>query len=157
MSTEKSEQGVLISDKMSTNLAAILEKTRQLDERIAEIAESSRQQNEGIAQVNNAVASMDKVTQENAALADQSASASEELKAQAEQVRIEVAGLMRMAHGNRAGKSGRGDEDARAAAGRNGRTFRETPANGSNGHRIPTKGASSYRRVKGDIATHVNY
>src|SRR5450432_3840197 len=100
MSTEKSEQGVLISDKMATNLAAILEKTRQLDERIAEIAESSRQQNEGIAQVNNAVASMDKVTQENAALADQSASASEELKAQAEQVRIEVAGLMRMAHGN---------------------------------------------------------
>jgi methyl-accepting chemotaxis protein len=99
-SKEKSEQGVLISDKMATNLAAILEKTRQLDERIAEIAESSRQQNEGIAQVNNAVASMDKVTQENAALADQSASASEELKAQAEQVRIEVAGLMRMAHGN---------------------------------------------------------
>jgi len=43
---------------------------------------------------------MDKVTQENAALADQSASASEELKAQAEQVRIEVAGLMRMAHGD---------------------------------------------------------
>jgi methyl-accepting chemotaxis protein len=100
MSKEKSEQGVLISDKMATNLAAILEKTRQLDERIAEIAESSRQQNEGIAQVNNAVASMDKVTQENAALADQSASASEELKAQAEQVRLEVAGLMRMAHGN---------------------------------------------------------
>jgi len=99
-SKEKSEQGVLISDKMATNLAAILEKTRQLDERIAEIAESSRQQNEGIAQVNNAVASMDKVTQENAALADQSASASEELKAQAEQVRIEVAGLMRMAHGD---------------------------------------------------------
>ncbi|HZZ17869.1 MAG TPA: methyl-accepting chemotaxis protein [Opitutaceae bacterium] len=98
-SKEKSEQGVLISDKMATNLAAILEKTRQLDERIAEIAESSRQQNEGIAQVNVAVASMDKVTQENAALADQSASASEELKAQAEQVRIEVAGLMRMAHG----------------------------------------------------------
>ena len=99
-SKEKSEQGVLISDKMATNLAAILEKTRQLDERIAEIAESSRQQNEGIAQVNNAVASMDKVTQENAALADQSAAASEELKAQAEQVRIEVAGLMRMAHGD---------------------------------------------------------
>jgi methyl-accepting chemotaxis protein len=99
-SKEKSEQGVLISDKMANNLAAILEKTRQLDERIAEIAESSRQQNEGIAQVNNAVASMDKVTQGNAALADQSASASEELKAQAEQVRIEVAGLMRMAHGD---------------------------------------------------------
>jgi len=103
MSTEKSEQGVRISDKMGTNLSAILEKTRQLDERIAEIAESSSQQNEGINQVNNAVASMDKVTQANAALADQSATASEELKAQAEQVRMEVAGLMRMAHGSSAG------------------------------------------------------
>jgi methyl-accepting chemotaxis protein len=100
MSTEKSEQGVRISEKMGINLSAILEKTRQLDERIAEIAESSSQQNEGINQVNNAVASMDKVTQGNAALADQSAVASEELKAQAEQVRMEVAGLMRMAHGS---------------------------------------------------------
>jgi methyl-accepting chemotaxis protein len=105
MSTEKSEQGVRISDKMGTNLSAILEKTRQLDERIAEIAESSSQQNEGINQVNNAVASMDKVTQGNAALADQSATASEELKAQAEQVRMEVAGLMRMAHGSSTGPS----------------------------------------------------
>jgi methyl-accepting chemotaxis protein len=105
MSTEKSEQGVRISDKMGTNLSAILEKTRQLDERIAEIAESSSQQSEGINQVNNAVASMDKVTQGNAALADQSATASEELKAQAEQVRMEVAGLMRMAHGSSTGPS----------------------------------------------------
>ena len=99
MSTEKSEQGVRISEKMASNLAAILEKTRQLDERIAEIAESSIQQNQGIGQLNNAVASMDKVTQDNAALAEESAAASEELKAQSEQVRIEVERLMRMAHG----------------------------------------------------------
>jgi methyl-accepting chemotaxis protein len=98
-STEKSEQGVRISEKMAANLAAIVEKTRQLDERIGEIAQSSHEQSEGIGQLNSAVASMDKITQSTAAVAQQSASASEELKAQAEQVRIAVAELMRMARG----------------------------------------------------------
>ncbi|MFY9924538.1 MAG: methyl-accepting chemotaxis protein [Opitutaceae bacterium] len=99
MSTDKSEQGVRISEKMANNLVAILEKTRQLDERIAEIAESSGQQNEGINQISKAVTSMDKVTQENAALADESASASDELKSEAERVRSAVDQLMLMAHG----------------------------------------------------------
>ncbi|HVS51644.1 MAG TPA: methyl-accepting chemotaxis protein [Opitutaceae bacterium] len=98
-STEKSEQGVRISEKMAVNLGAIVEKTRQLDERIAEIAQSSHEQSEGISQLNSAVASMDKITQDNAALAQQSAAASEELKAQAEQVRRAVSDLLRMAAG----------------------------------------------------------
>jgi methyl-accepting chemotaxis protein len=96
-STEKSEQGVRISEKMATNLSAIVEKTRQLDERIGEIAQSSHEQSEGIGQLNSAVASMDKITQDNAALSQQSASASEELKDQAESVRLAVSELMRMA------------------------------------------------------------
>lgn len=97
-STEKSEQGVRISEKMATNLSAIVDKTRQLDERIGEIAQSSHEQSEGISQLNSAVASMDKITQDNAALAQQSASASEEMKEQAESVRVAVSELMRMAH-----------------------------------------------------------
>jgi methyl-accepting chemotaxis protein len=96
-STEKSEQGMRISEKMATNLSAIVEKTRQLDERIGEIAQSSHEQSEGIGQLNSAVASIDKITQDNAALAQQSASASEELKEQAESVRHAVRELMRMA------------------------------------------------------------
>jgi methyl-accepting chemotaxis protein len=107
-STEKSEQGVRISEKMASNLSAIVEKTRQLDERIGEIAQSSHEQSEGIGQLNSAVANMDKITQGNAAVAQQSAVASEELKAQAEQVRLAVAELMRMA---------RGGETVAAAAG----------------------------------------
>ena len=98
-STEKSEQGVRISEKMAVNLSAIVEKTRQLDERIAEIAQSSHEQSEGIGQLNSAVASMDKITQDNAALAQQSAAASEELKAQAGQVRQAVEALMQMVRG----------------------------------------------------------
>jgi methyl-accepting chemotaxis protein len=97
-STEKSEQGVRISEKMAINLSAIVEKTRQLDERIAEIAQSSHEQSEGIGQLNSAAANMDKITQENAALAQQSASSAEELKAQAERVRQVVSELMHMVH-----------------------------------------------------------
>ncbi len=96
-SAEKSEQGVRISEKMADNLSAIVEKTRQLDVRITEIAQSSQEQSEGISQINSAVANMDKITQSNAALAQQSASASEELKAQATQVRLAVTDLLRMA------------------------------------------------------------
>jgi Methyl-accepting chemotaxis protein len=99
-STEKSEQGARISEKMAANLAAIVDKTRQLDERIAEIAQSSHEQSEGIGQLNSAVASMDKITQENAALAEESSASAEELKSQAEQVRLAVAELMRMARGS---------------------------------------------------------
>jgi methyl-accepting chemotaxis protein len=98
-STEKSDQGVRISEKMAVNLSAIVDKTRQLDERIAEIAQSSHEQSEGIGQLNSAVASMDKITQDNAALAQQSAAASEELKAQAGQVRLAVEALMQMVRG----------------------------------------------------------
>ena len=85
---------------MAANLAAIVDKTRQLDERIAEIAQSSHEQSEGIGQLNSAVASMDKITQDNAALAEESAAAAEELKSQAEQVRLAVGDLMRMARGS---------------------------------------------------------
>jgi methyl-accepting chemotaxis protein len=99
-STEKSEQGARISEKMAANLAAIVDKTRQLDERIGEIAQSSHEQSEGIGQLNSAVASMDKITQENAALAEESSASAEELKSQADQVRLAVAELMRMARGS---------------------------------------------------------
>lgn len=146
-SADKSEQGVRISEKMAANLAAIVEKTRQLDERIGEIAQSSHEQSEGIAQVNTAVASIDKITQENAALSQQSASAAEELRAQAGQVRSAVDELMRMARGIDAVKgielppAEKTNGIVRPAvadaglkfAGRNGRTGHHT-LHGLNGH-----------------------
>jgi methyl-accepting chemotaxis protein len=96
----KSEQGVRISEKMASNLAGIVEKTRRLNEMIAEIAQASNEQSQGIAQINNAVSHMDKVTQGNASLAEETASSSEELRIQAEQVKQAVAELMRMVQGD---------------------------------------------------------
>jgi methyl-accepting chemotaxis protein len=117
-STEKSEQGVRISEKMAANLSAIVEKTRQLDERIGEIAQSSHEQSEGIGQLNSAVASMDKITQDNAVLAQQSADSGDELKQQAQQVRQAVAELLRMAQGGDHTESEPEPEPAHAAVSR---------------------------------------
>ena len=56
----------------------------------------------GIAQVNTAVTQMDKVTQSNAANAEESASASEELNAQAESLKEAVAQLLKLVDGGKA-------------------------------------------------------
>jgi len=63
---------------------------------IGEIDAASREQSQGIEQVNTAVAEMDKVVQQNAACAEENASASEELNAQAEHMKGLVNGLLAM-------------------------------------------------------------
>ena len=79
----KSEYGVKISDKVAQSLSAIAEKTRKVDSIVAEIATASDEQNQGVSQVNLAIGQMDKVTQSNASNAEETASAAEELNAQA--------------------------------------------------------------------------
>jgi methyl-accepting chemotaxis protein len=61
---------------------------------VAEIAAASSEQAQGIDQINKAVMEMDKVTQQNAANAEESASASEEMNAQAAQMK-QIAGDLR--------------------------------------------------------------
>ncbi len=61
---------------------------------IAEISEASKEQSNGIEQVNIAINEMDKVVQQNAANAEESASASEEMNAQAEHLREYVRDLL---------------------------------------------------------------
>ena len=93
-STVKSTQGAQMSEKVATNLSAIVERIRRLDEMVAEIAQASHEQSKGITQVSEAVNGIDRITQSNAALSQQSAASAEELKTQAEEVRQEVALLM---------------------------------------------------------------
>jgi methyl-accepting chemotaxis protein len=98
-SASKSEQGVAISAKMAGNLGGIVERIRKLDEMLAGIAQASHEQSEGINQLNTTMAGMDRITQSNAALSQQSAASSEDLKIQAEQVQSAVGELMRMVDG----------------------------------------------------------
>ncbi len=81
-SVSKSERGVALSKKVGESLGVILERARQVDALVAEIATASREQTTGIGQVNASVAEMDKVTQANAANAEETASAAQQLHAQ---------------------------------------------------------------------------
>lgn len=98
-SVKKSQQGALISSDVAKSFGEIQSKVRQLDQLVAEIASASSEQSEGITQVNTAVTQMDKVTQSNAASAEECASASEELNAQAETLKDAVGSLQKLVSG----------------------------------------------------------
>ena len=95
-SIAKSANGVTMSGKVTESLTQIVTKARHVDELVAEIATASREQSQGLDQVNAAITQMDKVTQSNAASAEESASASEELSAQAATLRELVADLQHL-------------------------------------------------------------
>ena len=83
-SVKNSKNGVDIAGEVAKVLDEIVGSIGKTSDLISEIAAASQEQSQGIDQVNTAVAQMDKVTQQNAANAEESASASEELSAQAE-------------------------------------------------------------------------
>jgi len=101
-SIRRSEHGVEISAKVERSLDEIVRKARQVDELVAEIAEASKEQSQGISQVNVAVTQMDKVTQSNAANAEETASAAEQLNAQADSLRSAVSDLLKLVGGGNA-------------------------------------------------------
>ena len=98
----KTEQGVQISGKVASGLQEIVQKVRAVDDLVAEVAAASREQSQGIEQVNTAVGQMDKVTQSNAANAEESASAAAELNAQAEALKDAVGRLLTLVDGKAA-------------------------------------------------------
>ena len=102
---QKSAVGADISAKVAKSLEEIVGKARQVDEMAGEVAAASQEQSQGIAQLNTAVTQMDKVTQSNAANAEESAAAAEELTAQAESLKEAVSDLLRLVDGERARSS----------------------------------------------------
>ena len=100
---QRSAAGAAISAKVAKSLEEIVSKARLVDELAGEVAAASREQSEGISQVNTAVTQMDKVTQSNSAGAEESASAAEELNAQARAAQDAVGQLLRMVDGGQSG------------------------------------------------------
>ncbi len=98
-SVKRSEHGVQISARVAQSFEEIVVKARKVDELVAEIATASHEQNQGVGQVSTAVAQMDKVTQSGAANAEETASASEELSAQAQMMRESVGHLRHLVGG----------------------------------------------------------
>lgn len=83
-SVKKIENGTMLVRGTAEAFEKLQEGSTKASELVNNIASASDQQATGIDQINNAVAEMDKVVQGNAANAEESASAAEELNAQAE-------------------------------------------------------------------------
>ncbi len=98
-SVTRSEQGVRISAQVAESLQQIVERARRMDTLVAEIAGASHEQTQGIGQVNTAVSQMDKVTQSNAANAEETAAAAEQLSQQSTALQEAVVGLCRIVGG----------------------------------------------------------
>jgi methyl-accepting chemotaxis protein len=80
----KTKQGSELVSRTNAAFLAVAENSDKVGGLISEIAAASSEQAQGINQVNIATTEMDKVTQNNAANAEESAAAAEEMAAQAE-------------------------------------------------------------------------
>ena len=100
----KTAQGVQISNRVGSRLEEIVEKVRRVDALVAEVAAASGEQNEGVQQINAATGRMDKVVQANAAGAEESAAAAEELSSQAISLNGVIATLRQLVSGTERSK-----------------------------------------------------
>ncbi|MFN4265810.1 MAG: methyl-accepting chemotaxis protein [Aquabacterium sp.] len=82
-SGEKVESGTKLVHDAGSAMQEILNSVQRVSNIIGEITQASHQQSHGIGQVNTAVNSLDQMTQQNAALVEQSAAAAASLKDQA--------------------------------------------------------------------------
>jgi len=82
-SVGKVKAGTQLVDESGKTLEEIIEGTQKVADIIAEIAAASQEQASGIDQVNNAITQMDNMTQDNAALVEESAAASRSMQDQA--------------------------------------------------------------------------
>ncbi|AOK62992.1 aerotaxis receptor Aer [Burkholderia ubonensis] len=82
-SVERVESGTRRVDEAGKTMEDIVAQVKRVSDLIAEISASTGEQSTGVAQVDQAVVHLDNITQQNAALVEQSTAASESLKQQA--------------------------------------------------------------------------
>jgi len=109
-------KSVAVTNEVAQMIASDLARLQKVAGLVAEVAAASQEQAQGIEQVNVAVAQMDRVTQSNASNAEESASASEELSAQARELNDMVVLLTLIANGGQANDKLTGSEYRTALA-----------------------------------------
>ena len=82
-SVNKVSAGTHLADKAGNTMNEVVSSVKRVTEIIGEIAAASAEQTTGIEQVNQAIAAMDQVTQQNAALVEESAAAAASMRDQA--------------------------------------------------------------------------
>ena len=93
---DKVKDGSEMVQKTSSEFSEVAERAAKMNDLLVEINAASNEQAQGIDQVSRAVNQMDKVVQTNAANAEETASASEEMNMQAEHLRTFVSELRDM-------------------------------------------------------------
>jgi len=91
-SVKKVEDGSALVTQSGETLHTIVTSVKKVSDIVAEIAAASREQSAGIEQVSKAVGQMDEMTQQNAALVEQAAAASQSMAGQARNLNDIMAG-----------------------------------------------------------------
>ncbi|MBL8334504.1 MAG: MCP four helix bundle domain-containing protein [Rubrivivax sp.] len=99
---EQVEQGTTLVDRAGKTMGEIVTSIRRVSDIVGEISSATVQQSSGIGQVGDAIGQMDQVTQQNAALVEESAAAAESLKTQAQQL-VESVAFFKLGHAATAG------------------------------------------------------
>ncbi|MET0519575.1 MAG: methyl-accepting chemotaxis protein [Burkholderiaceae bacterium] len=95
-SVERVELGSSQVGRAGATITEVVSSIRRVTDIMGEISAASREQSSGVAQVGEAVTQMDRATQENAALVEESAAAAESLKLQAQQL-VEAVAVFKLA------------------------------------------------------------
>ncbi|HJV50017.1 MAG TPA: methyl-accepting chemotaxis protein [Noviherbaspirillum sp.] len=82
-SVDKVDVGSKLVDQAGATMQEVVDSIRRVTDIMGEIAAASDEQTSGIEQINQAVAQMDQVTQQNAALVEEAAAASQSMREQA--------------------------------------------------------------------------
>jgi methyl-accepting chemotaxis protein len=90
-SGEKVESGTKLVQDAGAAMQEILSSVQKVSDTISEISQASKEQSQGIGQVNLAVSGLDQMTQQNAALVEESAAAAASLKDQANRLTSSMA------------------------------------------------------------------
>ena len=97
-SVERVEMGTALVDQAGETMQEIVGSIRRVADIMGEISSASVEQSSGVSQVGEAVSQMDQVTQQNAALVEESSAAAASLKSQAERL-VQAVAVFRLSHG----------------------------------------------------------
>jgi methyl-accepting chemotaxis protein len=98
-SVERVEHGTALVDKAGATMQEVVASIRRVTDIMGEISAASSEQSAGVGQISEAVTQMDRATQQNAALVEESAAAAESLRAQALQL-VEAVAVFKLEQGD---------------------------------------------------------
>jgi len=105
-SVERVETGSRLVQEAGESMTDIVTSVQRVSDIIGEITAAASEQSDGIGQVNQSVLQLDQMTQQNAALVEESAAAAESLKDQAERL-AEAVDKFKINSGNAGGAAGK--------------------------------------------------